>query len=432
MLNRFLLGLTSFFLTLLFVGQVLSESRLAQDDERSIFALTRLHQIIMTMTRGEWDVLQTSDARIGNSVASAEAGTDYRRSDGRIVHVGSGFRGFFPWVHADMVVNGVEIRDIGLRYKGNFSFLSSSAAAPFRANLKVKTDLFDGKSSWDGVETLNFHAGVLDPSLMREALGYALFRAAGVPSSRTAYAEITFNIPGLHTNARGGVYLLIENINKQFLKRALPPGTGLLFKPEGTRGGITSRGESWSQYLPTYRPDREATLQEQKRTMEFANLISQPDVALFRSRIGTYLDVDQFLRYVAVNSFLLNWDSYLTGNHNYYFYLDPKDDKFRFIPWDLDLSAGYSGFGGPADIGEMMRPFRGDNRLIYWLLDDPAIAENYRGIIKELSKTVFARAELEKILVDLEKVSPNRDPTLRTFLDGRVAYLNGLVAGWEK
>ncbi len=425
MLNRFLLGLTSLFLTILFVSAQAA-------DDKNIFVHTKLHQIGVTLSRAEWDVLQTSDARMGGAVVGGgEGGTDYVRSDGRLVHVGSGFRGTFPWVHADMRVDGAEIKDIGLRYKGNFSFMSSSAAAPFRANFKVKTDVFGGKASWNGLETLNFHAGVLDPSLMREALGFAVFRAAGVPAPRTAYAEITFNVPGLYADAPGGIYTLIENVNKQFLKRALPPGTGLLFKPEGTRGGVQSRGDTWSAYTSTFRPDREATTQEQKRVMEFANLISQPDVALFRSRIGTYLDVDEFLRYIAVNAFLVNWDSYLTGNHNYYFYLDPKDDKFRFIPWDLDLSSG-GRMGGPAAVGDIMRPFSGDNPLIYWLLDDPAVAEKYRAIVKELSKTAFARTELEKFIVDLEKINPRRDPTLRTFIDSRASYVQSLVAGWEK
>ena len=432
MLNRFLWGLTTFFVTIVCVGQVLSALPTAQANDKSIFELTRLHKIGITLSRAEWDVLQTSDARIGNMAGAASAaGTDYTRSDGRLIHVGSGFRGFFPWVHADMRVNGIDFKDVGLRYKGNLSFMSSSAAAPFRANLKVKTDLFEGKTDWSGVETLNLHAGVLDSSLMREALGFALFRAAGVPASRTAYAEITFNVPGLYTEARGGMYTLIENVNKQFLKNALPPGTGLLFKPEGTPGGITSRGNSWSQYIPTFRPDREATPEEQKRVMEFADLVSQPDVALFRSKIGTYLDVDEFLRYIAVNSFLQNWDSYLTGNHNYYFYLDPKDNKIRFIPWDLDLSAG-GRMGGPGNVGDMMRPFIGNNPLIYWLLDDPAVAERYRAIIKELSKTVFARTEIEKIIVELEKANPERDPSLRSFVDSRVSYVQGLIAGWEK
>src|SRR5258708_15579678 len=114
--------------------------------------------------------------------------------------------------------------------------MSSSGANPLCANLKLKTDFFGGKTSWNGVETLNFHAGVLDSSLMREALAFALFRAARVPSSRTAYAEISFNVPGLYTSASGGIYVVIENVNKQFLRQALPPGNGLLMKPEGLRG----------------------------------------------------------------------------------------------------------------------------------------------------------------------------------------------------
>ena len=111
-------------------------------------------------------------------------------------------------------------------------------------------------------------------------------------------------------------------------------------KPEGLRGGIQSLGDSWAAYTPSYRPDRDATPHEQQRLIEFARLISQPDAALFRAKIGTYLDVDQFLRFIAVNALIANNDSYLRGGHNFYLYLDPKDDKFRFIPWDQDLSLG--------------------------------------------------------------------------------------------
>src|SRR5436190_10983040 len=210
MLNRFLVGLTAFFLTILFVGPVLSLPGPVQSAaDKDIFVLTSVHQLRLTMSRGEWDVLQTTDGRFGGA---GDGGTDFTRSDGRLVHVGSGFRGSFPWVHADIRADGGEIKDIGLRYKGNLSFTSSSAAAPFRANFKVKTDLFGGKVSWSGAETLNLHAGVLDPSLMREALGFALFRAAGVPAPRTAYAELTFDLPGLYGDAPGGLYVLVENV----------------------------------------------------------------------------------------------------------------------------------------------------------------------------------------------------------------------------
>ena len=427
MRNRFLLGLTTFLLTVLLVAPTLSLPRPVQSDDKSIFGLSKLHRISLTMSRGEWDLLQTSNGMGGGT----DGGTDYTRPDGRIIHVGSGFRGFFPWVHADLGLEGRIIKDVGLRYKGNLSFRSSSAANPFRANLKLKTDIFGGKADWNDVETLNFHAGVLDTSLMREALGLALFRAAGTPASRTAYVEIAFQVTGLYENAPGGMYVLIENVNKQFLKHALPPGTGLLMKPEGLRGGIGSQSDVWSSYLSTYRPDREATPGEQQRVIELSKLIAQDNVALFRSRIGTYLDVDQFLRFIAVNAFIANWDSYLGGSHNFYLYLDPKDDKFRFIPWDLDLSMASPGpfRGGASDI---LRPADQNQALIYWLLDDPSIAEQYRLIVKELATTVFTMPALEKILNELETVSTRKDATLRAFLQSRVNYLQSTRAQWDK
>jgi spore coat protein CotH len=425
MSKRLLLVLgASLWLSAALAGQALTGA--SEDDP--IFGLGKTHRVRVSVSPQEWEVLQTSGGRgVGTPAGTPiTGGIDFRQPDGRLVHVGSGFRALFPWVHADLLLNDVELKEIGLRYKGNNSFVKPSPARPFSASLKVKTDLFGGKADWHGAETLNFHAGARDPSLIREAMAFAIFRAAGVPASRTAYAELTFNVPGLHDNAPGGTFVVVENVNKRFLKRVLPPGTGLLMKPEGTRGGVQSLGSNWDAYIPVFRPDREATTHEQERVMEFAGLISQTDVALFRERIGTYLDVDEFLRFVAVHLFIANNDSYIGGgNHNYYLYLDPKDDKIRFIPWDEDLSMN-SGRGGNGP--DILRPVINNNALIYWLLDDPMVAERYRAILKELAETVFTEDSLNKLLEEVERAIPNRDPSTKNFLKNRAAQIQSAVA----
>jgi hypothetical protein len=119
---------------------------------------------------------------------------------------------------------GPTFADAGLRYKGNLSFQSSSAAAPLFANFKLKLDVFGANGRWDGVKTFNLHAGVIDGSKMREPIAYALFRAAGVPAPRTAYAELLFTVPGVYQNASAGLFTLIEDVNTTILERALPPG----------------------------------------------------------------------------------------------------------------------------------------------------------------------------------------------------------------
>lgn len=54
-----------------------------------------------------------------------------------------------------------------------------------------------------------------------------------------------------------------------------------------------------------------------------------------------YLDVDTMLRYIAVNSVLVNYDSYF-GNlqHNYYLY--EKNGELTMLPWDYNLA--FAGF----------------------------------------------------------------------------------------
>ena len=294
----------------------------------------------------------------------------------------------------------------------------------------MKIDTYGAKGAWDGEKTFNLHAGVVDTSKMREAIAFAVFRAAGVPAPRTTNVEIFFTVPGLYQDTSAGLFTIIEDVNKRFLARVLPPGAGLLMKPEGLRGGVQGASDTWAAYTPTLRPDRDATPHEQQRVMEFARLISQSDVALFRAKIASYLDIDEFLRFVAVNALIVNSDSYLTGSHNFYLYLDPKDDKFRFIPWDQDLSMGSRGgaFGGI----DVLTPYRGDQPLIYWLLDDPAVNAQYRAIVREIAAKVFNATELLKMVDDLNKVGSGRGPSPRDFLESRAAYVQQLVAGWGK
>ena len=409
----------------------------------AIYQTTKIHKIHLSISAAEWAALQTSSQRGGGAVG----GSDYRDSSGRLIHAGSGFVGYFPWVRSDVRIadgaGAVSIKDAGLRYKGNLSFARSSAAAPLFANFKLKFDVHGTKGTWDGEKTFNLHAGVVDTSKMRDAVAYAIFRAAGVPAPRTAYAELIFTVPGVFQETSAGLFTLIEDVNNRLLERVLPPGNGLLMKPEGARGGVQLLSESWASYIQTYRPDREATAHEQQRVMEFGRLISQTDVALFRSRIGSFLDVDEFLRFIAVNAFIVNTDSYLRGGHNFYLYLDPADDKFRFLPWDQDLAMGRGGggvmvFNGVANAQpanafnsalDILRPAGTDQPLIYWLLDDPAVYARYTGILRELGARAFAEPELMRLVDALEAAGAGQaGNSPREFLRGRAAYMQQVLA----
>ena len=425
-----------------------------------VFDLTRVHRLRISISAAEWAVLMTS----GGRSQLGRGGSDHTLPDGRLVHLSSGFANYLPWAHADLRIEDpdgkAEFKNIGIRYKGNSSFNRSSINAPLLANFKLKIDLHGTKGTWEGHRTFNLQSGVTDPSRMRDAAAYWMFRISGVPAPRTTYAEVFFNVPGVYQDTSAGLFTIIEDVNKKFLERVLPKGNGLIMKPEQLGGGIRRLGSTWAEYALKLRPDRDATPHEQQRVMEFSELCSQSDIALFRSKVATYLDVDQFLRFIAVNAFTNNWDSYLNGSHNFYLYLDPKDDKFRFIPWDQDLSMQPRGGGGfvqlngnvvvngntfvaaapvpvapprPAMAGiDMLNPASPNQLLIYRLLEDPVVAARYREIIRELSNTAFSPDELTKLMNTLEAASPGRTNSPREFILGRAHMVQQLVASSQK
>ncbi len=376
-----------------------------------VFGLTRVHEYHLQVSAREWERMQpTGGGRFpGGPFGGAPGGPAKpvaKPGEEPIeVHKGGGFGVEFPWAHADFTAEGKTYKNVGLRYKGNASYMAS--ARGLRRNLKVDLDHYDDAQRYQGLKALNLNAGAMDATRAREALSYAVFRAAGVPAPRTAFARITLTVPGKYDRELLGLYTVVEQVDRAFLKDRFGNGKGLLMKPERVRA-VEYLGDDWERYKAQYQPKHDASKKEARRVIDFARLIHRADDEQFRKEIASYLDVEEFLRFVAVNALLMNLDSMFMMGHNYYIYLNPETDKFVFIPWDLDLSlAGFPMAGGPDQQVNLSlgHPYVGENRLIERLLAVKEINDRYQKVLKELSATCFAKERLLKDLDDVEKVT---------------------------
>ena len=178
---------------------------------------------------------------------------------------------------------------------------------------------------------MQLQSGALDPTKAREALAFALFREAGVPAPRTALAEVTLTVPGEHEKAYLGLYTLVEPVDRAFLKDRFHTDKGLLLRPQGLRG-LDFLGDDWEKYRGPYRPLAEPTPDEAKRLIEFVRLVQRGDDEQFRKEIASYLDVDKFLRFMAVQALIANADGFFTLALQLLPVPGPEDESVRLHP----------------------------------------------------------------------------------------------------
>jgi hypothetical protein len=158
------------------------------DQVRDFSGLTQLHELHLEIAAKDWDKMQpTGGMRFPFGPPGQPEPKPAEPPADR--HKGGGFGIEFPWVHGDLSADGKTYKNLGVRFKGNASYMAS--ARGLKRNFKLDFDHYDTTLRFHGLKTLNLNAGAFDPSRAREALSFAVFRAAGVPAPRTAYTSST-------------------------------------------------------------------------------------------------------------------------------------------------------------------------------------------------------------------------------------------------
>lgn len=156
--------------------------------------------------------------------------------------------------------------------------------------------------------------------------------------------------------------------------------------------------------------------------------------------IESYLNVDEVLRYFAVNTFLVNLDSYASNmNHNYYLYED--DGVVSILPWDYNLSFGgfQAGSSSSAINFPIDSPVSGtleDSPLIANLLDVDEYKELYHQYLNEIVNNFVNNGTYEMLVTKTDAlISPyvkNDATAFYTFDEYKEAVSNLLNFGLDR
>jgi spore coat protein CotH len=248
-------------------------------------------------------------------------------------------------VPADVVIFGERLENVGFRMRGQYSLRMSGDKKPW----KIDTDFYVDGQEFHNLRQLMFLNNIGDPSMIQEKLAYGAMRFAGIPASHVCFVELWIDLSNDdQPPAFWGVYTMVERVDRKFLANRFGRDNdgGNLYK--------ASHAERGPMDLVYYGPDitdyptrnglvayGQETNYEQADYSDIIHLMYVIDGVTYETpedfavALEQVLNVDTFLRYMAVVNMLSNWDSYPGTGNNYLLFYNAGAGRFEWIPWDL-------------------------------------------------------------------------------------------------
>lgn len=222
------------------------------------------------------------------------------------------------------------VRNIGIRSRGT---ASRSGVKP---GLRVDFDRYTTDQKFLGtLKSFVLRNNTQDATGMHERISMLFFRRMGVPAPREAHTRLYVN------NDYAGLYTIVEAVDKTYLKRVYKEDGGYLYKYDRNAGDepwyFDDRGSDPNLYVPhPFKPETHELDPRPEKIAELVHIVNHDSDAIFRRTIEPFLDLEQFIKHIAIEIFLGDADGFngSWGMNNFYFYRFENKDLFQFIPWD--------------------------------------------------------------------------------------------------
>ncbi len=315
--------------------------------------------------------------------------------------------GLKEYFQADVIIDGVRINDVGIRLKGNASLRTAlgtgmgfgdgnrpdnaqrpnaehmpqppadgqaqgerpqppenfqipeagqgadmnggmrqeASADQVKIPFLIKFDEYVDGQTYQGNTTLSIrnYGTSYDAAMLQEPVTNMAALLVDMPATDTAYAGFKFN------DGEEMLYVISELVNENYLEKYFENANGILYKAE-LGSTLSYVDEDPSSYSNSFTQQTRINDADLLPLIDFMRFLDQSDDATFEKELLNYLDVDSFATYLAVNAMLVNTDSMLGMNNNYYLYYDEETEQFTLLIWDANESFGKLGGSASYDL----------------------------------------------------------------------------------
>ncbi|MDO5970691.1 CotH kinase family protein [Flavivirga aquimarina] len=355
-----------------------THSKDADPDFDEVFDDTAVKRIDLVISEDNWDVMLADMTELYGAFGSRG---------------NSGFSDEDPvFVPTSVFYNGIEWYKVGVRFKGNSSLASSWRAGILKLSFKLDFDEFEDdypqidNQRFYGFKKLSLKNNYDDKSMLREKVAADVFKNAGLAVSHTSFYTVYVD----HGDGPiyFGLYTLVEEVDDTVIETQFSDDDGNLYKPDGDAACFASGTFDEDEYVKKTNED-EADFSDVQSLLTIINDDTRTSApTTWRANLDAVFDTDVFLKYLAVNTVIQNWDTYGRMTHNYFLYNNPGTSKLTWIPWDNNESLQTGKQGGSlslnfSDLNEAQWP------LIGYMYEDDVYKAKYDTYVQEVVDGAF-------------------------------------------
>src|SRR5687768_15598414 len=251
--------------------------------------------------------------------------------------------------------------NVSIKLKGSVGSFRQIDDEP---SFTINFDKLAEGQTFHGLKKIHLNASPQDRSYLEEKISRELFDAAGVPVPRAGHAVVKLN------NREMGMYVLVEGVNKQFLKRYFDDAGGNVY--DGHSGSEVDRG------MPTNSGDNP---RDKSRLLALGKAAHEPDLAVRLQALEKTLDIDRFLSFMAMEMILWHWDGYTMHRNNFRVFHDRSKDRMVFIPQGMDQMLNKR--------DKSVMPQQPGGLVARSVLEIPELRQRYRVRVAEIATNIF-------------------------------------------
>jgi hypothetical protein len=232
-----------------------------------------------------------------------------------------------------------------------------------------------------GHKSLNLLNANQDPTFLRSVLYLDVARDY-IPALKANFARVVIN------GESWGIYVNQQTFSKEFLQEVFKTTKGTRWKSPNNSlgGGFSYLGDDVALYRRWYEIKGADNLPAWTAMIRATKILNETSVEKLEEALAPVMDVDEVLRFLALDITLVNNDGYWRDGSDFNVYLNPQG-KFLLTPHDANEGFRTGGRGGSGVQPDPLSALDDPNKALrHKLLAVPKFRQQYLAYVGDIAE----------------------------------------------